>query len=362
VVAWGAPRLFADGRAARAALAGIAAALVAVAAPVAWGGEAVTWSWAAQATLLTWLGGRLRDRSLRSYGYIIAAACALRTLLVHLPGTQAPERPLLTLAFAHAAAGPLLLMTLSALMRRVSERSPGESWLARWGAGAAGVWLAILGGADVRAHGHAVAAIAEATIAARVAFWYLALGGVFACACRRAQALGRLVPAAVLALMSAVTVLAAYAHPLPDAPPLATLRCAVGTALLLGAVLWGWRAEPSLRRGILIGAGVWAWALLSCETWTATTSAAGDRTALLALSVAWIAYAVAVLAVGFWRGLRPVRFAALALLGLTMLKLVLVDLSHLRELQRIASFAITGGVLIAASWVYHRLERRFGAG
>ena len=43
-----------------------------------------------------------------------------------------------------------------------------------------------------------------------------------------------------------------------------------------------------------------------------------------------------------------------------MAKLVLIDLSHLRDLARILSFAVVGVVMIAASWLYNRLEKRFG--
>ena len=56
--------------------------------------------------------------------------------------------------------------------------------------------------------------------------------------------------------------------------------------------------------------------------------------------------------------MRPLRLAGMAMLGLTVAKLTLIDLSNLHELARIASFACAGLVLLLGSWGYHRLERR----
>ena len=360
VIALAAPRVFVDGGDARTSFAGIAAALAVIAVPIACGGEAVTWSWAAQAVLLTWIGGRANDRNLRAMGAAIAVACGLRTLQVHLPGSYAPVLPLLHLAFLHAAAGPLLLVGLTALARRLVTPEAWEVNLARWGAAAAALWLAGIGSLDIHAHGQAPPAVEDATLVARLAWWYLALGSAFVIAWWRKPTPLRLAPAVVLALLAALAVLIAYAEPLSPVQPLGTVRFAAGLALALGAIVWARRSQPPLRWWLLGAGGVWIWALISGETWTATDAAAGDRTATLALSIAWIVYAIVLLTVGFVRRWRAVRFAALGMIGLTMLKLVLVDLSHLRELQRIASFAITGVVMIAASWAYHRLEKRFG--
>ena len=359
-VALAAPRLFAEAADARTAFAGIAAALAVIAVPIACGGEAVTWSWAAQALLLTWIGGRAEDRNLRVMGAVIAVACGLRTLQVHLPGNHAPVLPLLHLAFLHASAGPLLLVGLTALARRLGKPEEWEMHLARWGTAVAALWLAGIGTLDIRAHGQAPPAVEDATLVARLAWWYLALAAAFVIAWWRKPTPPRLAPAVVLAILATLAVLIAYAKPLSPMQPLGTLRFAAGLALALGAIVWARRSQPPLRWWLLGAAGVWIWALISCETWTATDAAAGDRTATLALSIAWITYAIVLLTVGFIRRWRAVRFAALGMIGLTMIKLVLVDLSHLRELQRIVSFAITGVVMIAASWAYHRLEKRFG--
>ena len=64
----------------------------------------------------------------------------------------------------------------------------------------------------------------------------------------------------------------------------------------------------------------------------------------MALSIVWSVYAAGMLAVGFWKRLRPVRFAALGLFAVTTLKLLFVDLAAIRQQQlfRILSFLVAG--------------------
>jgi uncharacterized membrane protein len=75
------------------------------------------------------------------------------------------------------------------------------------------------------------------------------------------------------------------------------------------------------------------------------------------LSVLWTVYAAAALAVGFVRGLPAVRYAALGLLGITIAKVFLLDLSALDAIYRILSFVVLGVVLLAIAYVYQRRGR-----
>ncbi len=72
----------------------------------------------------------------------------------------------------------------------------------------------------------------------------------------------------------------------------------------------------------------------------------------------WGAYAIALLVIGFCRGVRSLRLAALALFGLTAIKLVLVDMARVEEVYRIISFFVLGILMIGASYLYHRVEKR----
>jgi uncharacterized membrane protein len=78
----------------------------------------------------------------------------------------------------------------------------------------------------------------------------------------------------------------------------------------------------------------------------------------MALSIVWGVYAAAILVIGFWRNARILRLSALALFGATALKLVIVDMAKVEEVYRIVSFFVLGILMIAASYLYHRVEKK----
>lgn len=78
------------------------------------------------------------------------------------------------------------------------------------------------------------------------------------------------------------------------------------------------------------------------------------RAAQMAISLVWTLSGALLLIGGIVRGYRPVRLAALGLLGLTVLKVFLFDLSFLDTPLRILSFGGLGLALIFISWLYSR--------
>ena len=72
-------------------------------------------------------------------------------------------------------------------------------------------------------------------------------------------------------------------------------------------------------------------------------------------SGAWLAYGVAVMAVGIAARIKRIRLAALAIIGLTTAKVFLVDMSGLVGLWRVLSFLGLGLVLIGLGAAYRRL-------
>ena len=72
------------------------------------------------------------------------------------------------------------------------------------------------------------------------------------------------------------------------------------------------------------------------------------------LSLLWTLYAAAALAWGFLRSNQAVRYAALALFGLTVFKVFAVDLGAVRTAYRILSFLVLGVVLLLVSLAYQR--------
>jgi uncharacterized membrane protein len=71
-------------------------------------------------------------------------------------------------------------------------------------------------------------------------------------------------------------------------------------------------------------------------------------------SIAWALFALALLLAGIMKTLRPVRYASLALLGVTLLKLFLHDLANLNQLYRIGALIPVAVVSLLASFLYKR--------
>jgi uncharacterized membrane protein len=71
-------------------------------------------------------------------------------------------------------------------------------------------------------------------------------------------------------------------------------------------------------------------------------------------SIAWSLFALALLILGVKREVPVVRYGGLALMGLTLLKLFLHDLTQLDALFRIGAFIGVAIILIIASLMYQR--------
>jgi len=78
----------------------------------------------------------------------------------------------------------------------------------------------------------------------------------------------------------------------------------------------------------------------------------------LSISVVWTIYGGAMLTVGIARRSKLLRVMALLLLGLTIFKVFLFDLSSLEKLYRIISFIVLGLILLAVSFLYQRYRQR----
>jgi uncharacterized membrane protein len=75
---------------------------------------------------------------------------------------------------------------------------------------------------------------------------------------------------------------------------------------------------------------------------------------LYAYSGAWLAFGAALLALGIRQGVPALRLAALAAIGLTIVKAFFVDMAELEGLWRVLSFLGLGLALIALGSVYRR--------
>jgi hypothetical protein len=76
----------------------------------------------------------------------------------------------------------------------------------------------------------------------------------------------------------------------------------------------------------------------------------------ISLSLFWLVYAMAVLAVGFWKKYKSVRLGGILLLLLSILKLFFYDLWSLGTLYRIISSISLGVVLLLISFAYQKYK------
>lgn len=77
--------------------------------------------------------------------------------------------------------------------------------------------------------------------------------------------------------------------------------------------------------------------------------------ALASLSVLWALFGATILIIGLVRKIPSLRYTALALFGITLLKVFLMDTASLEPLHRVLGFLTLGGVLIAGSFAYNKL-------
>ncbi len=160
---------------------------------------------------------------------------------------------------------------------------------------------------------------------------------------------------------------------LPESPavfhPVAHEAFVTGLVLaaLLYAVAWYWRriekadAENALSGTTLAVVVASVLVVVACSAhndayWSLRGYQSADArfASSLALSAIWTVLASAFIGVGLVRDFAPLRYLAMALFGLTVLKVFLVDLSSLGGIYRILGFIGVGLVLLAVSFLYQR--------
>lgn len=161
--------------------------------------------------------------------------------------------------------------------------------------------------------------------------------------------------------------------PLPAQQFLFNQRFAAYALLIIcfGVVVYAARENTSSVSGQELSAlGVFAVAInvfaliaLSLELWDHFGSHAGlgidsGLAQHLALSLLWTAYASGLIALGVKRESPLLRWQALVLFGLVVVKVFIYDSSFLERFYRIVSFAILGLVLLVVSFLYQRKVAR----
>lgn len=150
------------------------------------------------------------------------------------------------------------------------------------------------------------------------------------------------------------------AHPLPYVPllnPLEAMLAAVGGSLWLWSHAWQ-RGDPRWRRGL---AGVAAFLLLNgtlaraAHHWSGVAwefdALAAHRPLQAAVTLAWTACALALMAAAARRAWREAWLAGAGLLVLAVGKLFLVDLAALSGLTRVVAFVGVGLLLLVIGYL-----------
>ncbi len=83
-----------------------------------------------------------------------------------------------------------------------------------------------------------------------------------------------------------------------------------------------------------------------------------DMVRQMCFSIFWSLYAIGLVTYGFGRRLRLARYAGLGLFGMTLLKVMVIDLSSVQQIYRVFSLLGVGLLLVATSIAYTKLSSR----
>jgi uncharacterized membrane protein len=364
-----------------------AAALVTVAVPLALGRVAITLAWLVLAVAMAALGWRRENRAVRAWCVVLLGLALVRLFTFDLwdgslravrwqVGAQGVSFWLL-LAWGMAVFAQVVgwLFLPGSAAGEGPRASPGLSGETDGGVRLTapkgwGRWAVVIPVA-----GTAVFFVASAMCWRGPALTALGLAwvaGLMAVA-RRGERRGYAEHAAgALTMVAAKWLLIDGVGPLLEGWSRADGRVPVlnGVAMtglvLIGLIVWlSRRVSLAGRQIIAVGLGIIAFAWLNFETvrlvdYTSGRFADFVTAKQVALSVLWGVVGFLAVVVGFARELRPLRYAALGLLGVTLGKILFVDLAQVRPVYRILSFVAVGLLLLCVSFVYHRHERRGG--
>jgi uncharacterized membrane protein len=79
-----------------------------------------------------------------------------------------------------------------------------------------------------------------------------------------------------------------------------------------------------------------------------------QQTYKLGLSIFWGIYALFLVVLGIWKHKPYLRFGAFSLLGITLVKLFVYDISHLNTLSKTIVFIVLGVLLLLISFLYNK--------
>jgi len=76
------------------------------------------------------------------------------------------------------------------------------------------------------------------------------------------------------------------------------------------------------------------------------------------ISITWAVYGAVLTVIGFWRNLSVLRYIALGLFAILLVKIFIIDTSEVKNVYRIAAFLATGLILVGISYLYQFLKKK----
>lgn len=333
----------------------------------------ITLAWAIEAPVLLYLGYRYTYRPVRIFAAIIMVMSVGRLFLEHFPLHKALFIPVINIHFAGAMCVPVAMILFAYVAHRFSKQGTSfDKTIGDIAALAAGFLVLII------CHNEMGSYIKYTTTlsfykSAVICVWLIGSAG-FVYAGRRLNKDALHISGFVALVYALILGAAAFDAKFPEMSLiflnrrfLLTLTGIVG--LFAFAKMQMILPESFCKAG-KPAAAVMAWMgvfglliLLSVETYGYLRQTIQDYSqnryaSQMALSIVWGLYAVVALIVGFAKRIRPLRFGALALFGVTTLKLILFDMSMVKQIYRIVTFVALGLLMIGASYLYHIVEKK----
>ncbi len=353
----------------------LATVFVTLAVPLALREHGIVLGWALEAPVLALLGTHYRLRSVRTAGAAVVILAAGWMLIDQLPSHALAFTPFFNARFASALAVPVAAALYAWIAGRAARRFLDP--LGRGHAITTGVMAGMLTLGLVHAEVWQYFVLAGEVDDARLAVlaWWLTATSIALAISWRGNLAAWGAALTLGAGTGVVALMASQVRP-SDVVPFLNPRFLL---LAVTCVTWLglWRAE---RRQLDGGAAIaelramvafWmpiaflgaTWTLITHEAWVQVRFGVADpvRAEWLghaALSCAWSVYAAALLALGFRLRVPALRWIALGMFGLTVAKVMLVDLSRVEQIYRVTSFLVLGVLLFAVSWLYHRAGSR----
>jgi len=349
--------------------------------PARLGLQAVTVAWAVEGPLLLWLGYRYAEPMARAGGCVVLGLAFFRVLFVHQP----LHRELFTPVFNRAFGTDLLVALAFGVGSWICagrRDSPGSrplcSTLALLG-GLLGVFVLSM---EIGLYGNLTGEALHQRVSYGILTWvlleslWIIAGLLFlTCGLLLIDLHARFAGVGLLGLSAAAA--AASRLNFMNAPDRLILNRLFLGGVFVVAALWAaarvYRVlQPSAQQGadpmpiyLAAAALLELWWISTLESYRffafaggrMETSGEGVWRAQLAVTVTWALFAVALLAGGFLKRQASLRYAAFALLGLSGVKVVLVDMSQARQIYRVISLLGLGLVMVGVSYVYSRILR-----